>query len=1375
MKNRFIRNLTGLALVLSLAFAGCPLWQEYPIPPEDTTTRTPVKPVVTPSVDVDTDGDGLFDRFEKTLGTDAAHIDTDGDSLSDGDEIWIYHTNPLDADSDSDGIDDGTEVRSRIDPLNRDTDGDGLSDGDEISLGTNPNNPDSDGDGWSDGAEVSTGTDPSDFNSTPQDEDQNGLPDEWEDIYWPEGGSGGSGADTDVDDLVNGGELDHGTNPREYDSDGDGFPDGWEVDHSYNPLNVNDPDPNGDNDNDGLTNREEYEHHTDPRNRDSDGDGLPDGWEVDYGFDPLGSNDPGANADPDHDKLSNLDEYTNETNPLDSDSDDDGFPDGWEVANGYDPTGSADPDPAGDDDGDGVTNQEEFDHGTDPYNPDSDGDGTPDGEDPDPTDPAIPDRSTDRDGDGLSNDTETDLGTDPDDPDSDDDGFDDRWEVDNGYDPLDPDDINPAGDDDGDGLTNQEEYENHTSPDDPDSDGDGFPDGWEVDNGYDPWNSNDPVPDGDDDGDGISNQAEYDQGTDPHSLDTDDDGHNDGLDPEPLNPAIPDPSADRDLDGLSNNREAELGTNPDNPDTDGDGLSDGWEIQYGYNPLDSNDPDSNGDADGDGLTNQEEYESGTDPHVALCITAFTITNPVATGPGVINHRERTIVVTVPYGTAKTNMKAEASYSGASISPNPAAGMDYTAGVEYTVTALNKSKLTYTVTVVEGKNTAALISGFSVPGQVGTSVINNDAGTIKFTMPYGTSLPSLTSLIPSITVSPGATVSPASGTPNDFNSLQIYTVTAEDETTTKTYTVTVQIAKNNEALISAFSVPGQTGTTEINNTANTITLTVPYGTVLTMVPTISVSPGATVNPASGTARNFTSPVNYTVTAMDATTTKTYTVTVQVAPNPAKDITAFAITSPVSAEGIISGTNITLTVPYGTARNSMSVSVTHTGAKVTDQSNTQQTGSPAAFTGQNLNSSRTYRVTAENGSTKDYTVTVNVALNTAKDITAFLITAPVNGAGVINGTDITFTVPQSYGANRGSMNVSITHTGVKVTGPNSIERTANPGVFTGQNLSSPKTYRVTAEDGSTKDYTVTVQVAAAASLGAAFKITVNSGADRSFILPIRGTTNDLYIEWGDGSQPHIILSSVNGISHTYPAANTNYQISIYGTSIVGSNTEDICGFGFTLFGYAYNQAANKAKLISLDSSIASLIPAGKSYGREFLNAAFQGCTGLTSISGDFLSGVTNNPDNGFLRNTFRNCTALTSIPAGFWTRGSPSGTFNFFNSTFRGCTALTSIPDDFLINASEDQGISFLNYTFEGCTALTTIPEKFLKRVRANHWTFMRHTFEGCTALTSASPVDDAGIKLYTKGAGGEAGGGGSNHCFAGCTQMADYAEIPDAWK
>ncbi|MDO6617639.1 hypothetical protein [Shewanella sp. 6_MG-2023] len=117
------------------------------------------------------------------------------------------------------------------------------------------------------------------------------------------------------------------------DSDQDGMPDGWEYRFGFNPFSNSDV--NGDPDNDGLTNYQEYIANTNPLIADTDGDGLPDGYEVDNGFDPTSATD--AKMDGDNDGLTNLEEFTYGTNPFDSDSDGDGVSDYDEVASGSDP------------------------------------------------------------------------------------------------------------------------------------------------------------------------------------------------------------------------------------------------------------------------------------------------------------------------------------------------------------------------------------------------------------------------------------------------------------------------------------------------------------------------------------------------------------------------------------------------------------------------------------------------------------------------------------------------------------------------------------------------------------------------------------------------------------------------------------------------------------------------------------------------------------------------------------------------------------------------------------------------------------------------------------------------------------------------------
>ncbi len=153
----------------------------------------------------DTDADGLWDGEEFWMGTSPLLEDTDGDGLTDYTEVVyipkkynIAPPNPLDPDTDDDGMNDGAEwsrahsVDKFFDGyLNPDKDGDGirdgaevytfvwngelyteycdltldcdgdmLSDAEELELGTTPYNPDTDGDGLLDVLELRFGTSP---------------------------------------------------------------------------------------------------------------------------------------------------------------------------------------------------------------------------------------------------------------------------------------------------------------------------------------------------------------------------------------------------------------------------------------------------------------------------------------------------------------------------------------------------------------------------------------------------------------------------------------------------------------------------------------------------------------------------------------------------------------------------------------------------------------------------------------------------------------------------------------------------------------------------------------------------------------------------------------------------------------------------------------------------------------------------------------------------------------------------------------------------------------------------------------------------------------------------------------------------------------
>jgi len=181
----------------------------------------------------------------------------------------------------------------------------------------------------------------------------------------------------------------------------------------------------------------------------------------------------------------------------------------------------------------------------------------------------------------------------------------------------------------------------------------------------------------------------------------------------------------------------------------------------------------------------------------------------------------------------------------------------------------------------------------------TGVIDQTARTVALTVPHGTNLAAIN---PACQLTPGATVSPPSGAaPNPSFASQnpiVYTVSAGALHTD--YTVTVTMAPISTACeLLALEWDGFTATILGTN----VTLAVPFGTDLTtLAPVCTVSPQATISPASGTPRNFINPQSYTVTAQDGTTAKTYTVRVLVKPlvvppdlNPGADYRLAFVTS------------------------------------------------------------------------------------------------------------------------------------------------------------------------------------------------------------------------------------------------------------------------------------------------------------------------------------------------------------------------------------------------------------------------------------------------------------------------------------------------
>ncbi len=461
------------------------------------------------------------------------------------------------------------------------------------------------------------------------------------------------------------------------------------------------------------------------------------------------------------------------------------------------------------------------------------------------------------------------------------------------------------------------------------------------------------------------------------------------------------------------------------------------------------------------------------------ILSYSIANQVTSE---IDANNQTISVTMPGGTDLTSLVADfvlstgatATVDGAAQTSGTTAN-DFTSPVVYTVTAEDGTTTkNWTVTVNVELSDAAEILDYTIPNQVNSS-IDEVSQTIDVTMPEGTDL---TSLVADFVLSTGATATvdgaaQTSGTTaNDFTDPVVYTVTAEDGTTTKNWTVNVQEAASNGTAIIDFNIPNQESS-EINSTEETVDIVMPVGTDLTsLVPDFTLSPGATatvegVEQVSGTTANdFTNPVIYTVTAEDGTTSADWTVTVTTNASGEAEILGYSIPDQINSTIDSEAQTIDVDVPLGTDLTNLVADFTLSQGATAIVNGTEQI---SGTTPNDFTSPVVYTITAQDGTTtKDWTVTVTTIASSEAEIISYSIPDQLSSEIDTDAQTVNVVMPMDT-----DLSSLIADFSLSVGATATVEGAVQESGVTVNDFTDAVVYIITAQDGTTTaEWTVNV---------------------------------------------------------------------------------------------------------------------------------------------------------------------------------------------------------------------------------------------------------------------------------------------------------------
>ena len=346
----------------------------------------------------------------------------------------------------------------------------------------------------------------------------------------------------------------------------------------------------------------------------------------------------------------------------------------------------------------------------------------------------------------------------------------------------------------------------------------------------------------------------------------------------------------------------------------------------------------------------------------------------------------------------------------------------------------------------------VITKVSIDGSVGE--IDAKKSTVTVYLPAGTNLSNLSI---DITAADGCKVRNTAGSIASKN--LAYAVTPYDKAYGTEYTALqktwrVQIKEGtprNEVTSFGITVGGKTRYATIDQTNHTITLNLPYQTDLSALTPIIEHTGTSTN-MDGQTLAFSDGQSKKLTLTNSKFNLTTDYTVKVTANKSDEnrILSYKIGDAV---GTITGDNISITVPYAEDLTKAKADIEYSEfAKIAEPSTLKE-------------GTNSYTITSESGKTHKYTVTITrAAVATGKQILSFRYGSAEAVIDQARGT-ITLELPAGSPSSFAPI-IAV-----------SPYATVTPASGQTQNFAGPVKYTVTAQNKTTKVYTVTVNISAA----------------------------------------------------------------------------------------------------------------------------------------------------------------------------------------------------------------------------------------------------------------------------------------------------------